>query len=144
MRPITLAQKQIRDTYNSLLKYNKDKGYKLKFAQMWAQARKYAPAMLLEGKEREAALAAIQAERVANPEARTAEEIFTYRMKGDKKEWGDLAVLYRKAASIYFAPEDTRIKTPDPIKKKVFATMGILEEGLKMWGINPATILAKK
>lgn len=141
--PVTLAQKQIRDTYNGLLKYNKDKGYKAKFPQTWNQARLYAPAMLLEGKEREAALAAIQAKRNEPTDPRSCQEVFTYRMKGDKKEWGDLAALYKTTARFYFQPEDAKTPVPEQLKPKLRKTMGAIEEALRAWGIDPATVLTK-
>ena len=141
--PVTLAQKQIRDTYNGLAKYYKEKGYKAKFPNTWAEARKYAPAMLLEGKEREAALAAIQAERKGVADPRSCQEVFTWRMKDDKKEWGDLAALYKTTARFYFQPEDAKTPVPEQLKPKLRKTMGALEEALRAWGIDPATVLTK-
>lgn len=141
--PVTLAQKQIRDTYNGLSKYFKEKGYGGKFAQSWNQAKLYAPAMLLEGDERKAAFAAIQAKRSEPIEARNCQEVFTYRMKGDKKEWGDLAALYKTTAKFYFMPEDAKTPVPEQLKPKLRKTMGAIEEALRAWGIDPATVLTK-
>jgi hypothetical protein len=142
--PSTAFQKIVKDVYDGLKKRFDDAGYK-GFAAKFGEAKKYAPAMRLEGDARKAALVEIQKARGV-PAARSVHEVFTYRMKDGKKEWGDLAALYKTTARFYFATAETAIKSKitEDDRKKLFKTMGILASALREWKIDPDLITAEK
>jgi hypothetical protein len=142
--PSTAFQKIVKDVYDGLKKRYDDAGYS-GFAAKFGEAKKYAPAMRLEGDERKAALAEIQKNR-GTSDKRSIDEIFTYRMKDGKKEWGDLATLYKTASRHYYASAEVAIKSniTEEHRKKLFKTMGILASALREWKVDPDLITADK
>lgn len=135
--PSTQFQKIVKDVYDGLKKRFDDAGYK-GFAGKFGQAKLYAPAMRLEGDARQAALEAIQKGR-GTAESRSVDEIFTYRMKDGKKEWGDLAALYKSTARFYYASAEQAVKSKitEEHRKKLFKTMAALASALREWNVDP-------
>lgn len=142
--PATQFQRIVKDTYDALKKRFDAAGY-TGFANKFSEAKKYAPAMRLEGEAREVALKALQAKRNGTSESRPMEEVYSYRMKDGKREWGELASLYRKTARLYFTPsDDKKLVITEKQRQQLWKTMASLKDALKIWGVDADLVTAEK